>query len=366
MRKIAALPVLLLFAPAVLSAAEPQVTIENIHPQPAVPGDTVKISILAQNQGTSEATFGPIRTVTGKNVELLGQTAMNTSFTLCGGCQKTGMFYFKVSGDAVSGSRPVEFHLSSQDMGVVENAILDIDGQPDLMTTVEGLEVKQGKGEEFVLQLENIGTDNALQTTAELQHEHASFKPTKIHFGEIAPGETVNSTVIINTTDEIQSGPRQIKVDLAYRDGSRNLESTSTVTASVLEDSEITVSGVEAEDAAIGKPSRILVELENLGPGEASSLVSKLSCQRARVLYSKNFVGSLDAEESVPMVYTVIPEAKDVSCDIEVSYTDATGERMKESFDIRASRNNAGVLLLAAAATAILAGAYYWKRRESG
>jgi hypothetical protein len=365
MRKTAFFVLMFLITPAVLAASEPGITIEKIDPHPVEPGESFTVHLIAQNDGTSRESFSSLGVETGENIELLGRTSMKDRFDLCGGCQKTGTFYLQVSDDATSGSYPMEFHLNTGDIGIVENAVIEVDGKPDLFTTVNDLEVEQGGRTSFNLEITNTGTGAATQTTLTLENAQMGFSPSKISLGKIQPGEKVSREIELRASEDLKSGPSSIQIILEFSDDNRELKENSSVSAYILKNAELTVSQLDIGKAYIDRETRVMVELENTGPGEAESLSTDLSCKNAEVQGSKAFVGSLDSEESVPTVYTVIPQSSESECTLEASYSDSSREKLEKKFEIDASREKTDILpILGVLALIFVSGAYYWKKRE--
>lgn len=365
MRKLQLLTLLVLMFPAAMASSQPEIQIENITPQPGSPGDTVKVHLVAQNQGSTGSTYESVKVETGENISALGRTSMKESFYLCGGCQKVATFYLKISEDAVSGSYPVEFHLTSDGTGTVENAVIEVDGQPNLVVSAGNVEVEQGGETRFNLTVTNRGTDSSSETILTLDNPHMSFNPSKIYLGSLEPGETVRESVKLSAGEELEKGTSTVNADLEYRDETENVRKKSTLSAQVLQNAEITVSQIKVENAYIGSKTRVLAELENTGPGEAEKLSSKLSCKNAKVQGSKSFAGSLDSEESVPTVYQVIPSSDEVSCTLKTSYTDSKEEQVAQSFKISASRKKTDILpILGGLAFLLAGGLYYWRKRD--
>jgi len=365
MRKLQLLTVLVLMFPAAMASSQPEVQIENMAPQPGSPGDTVKIHLVAQNQGSTGSTYEPVKVETGENISDLGRTSMKESFYLCGGCQKVATFYLKISENAVSGNYPIEFHLTSDGTGTVENAVIEVDGKPNPVVSAEDMEVKQGGETSFNLSVSNHGTDVSSDTVITLSNPDMSLSPSKIHLGPVNPGETKERTVDLDAGENLDNGPSKVDAAVEYRDGSENLNKQSSFSSLVLENAEIVVSQIDTEEAYIGSETRVMVELENTGAGEASKISSQLSCENANVKTSKAFVGSLDSDESVPTVYQVVPDSKKVGCDVKISYSDSGEEVTNESFVIEASRERTDILpIVGILAILTISGVYYWRRRN--
>lgn len=365
MRKLLLLTILVLMLPATLASSQPEIQIESINPQPSSPGDTVKVHLVAQNQGSTGSTYQSPTVETSENISILGRTSLKESFYLCGGCQKVATFYLKISEDTTSGSYPIEFHLTSEETGIVENTVIEVDGKPNPIVSAKDIQVNQGGETRFDLTITNRGTDTSSETILTLGNPYMSFNPSKVYLGRLEPGETARKNVKLSAGEELDKGTATINADFEYRDETENIRKNSTISAQILPNAEITVSQIRAEDAYIGSKTRVMIELENTGPGEAEKLSSELSCENAEVQNSKAFAGSLDSEESVPTVYQVKPNSNEVKCTVKTSYVDSKEEHTNQSFEINASRKRTDMLpLLGGLAVLLVAGFYYWRKRD--
>ncbi len=317
MRRTLLFAVSLVFLVGCISAeSATEIRVQDRSPSISEPSDTVKMTVVVANNGNSDADYGSLEVETVDRVEYLGTTSnYQDSFSLCGGCQTIGTVYLKVSENASSGSYPVDFSIENSDsVGMVEKAVLDVDGEPKLLVKGEG-SVIQGEDSEISVEIENTGKDTATQVTASLDQPLMSFDYSKLNFGTLDVGESLNRTVEIDTDEKVESGPESIPVRLSYIDDERKGENTS-LSVNVLKDVKLAVSQVSS-DAVVGSQSRLMVELENIGESEADEIESKLECEDSEVTDSESFVGSLDSDESVPTVYRLIPQEDSTQCTIE-------------------------------------------------
>ena len=355
--------ILMVFSVGFVSAQPvTDIQVQDQSPSIAEPGDTVRLSVVVANNGDSEASYQSLDVETVDGVSYRGTTSnYNDGFSLCGGCQTIGTIYLKVSKDASSGSYPVDLNLENADStGVVEKTVLEVDGSPELVLKGNG-SVMQGESSEIDLELENTGKDSASQVTASLTHPLISFQPSKIDFGSIKTGESIENTLEINTDENLESGPETVPVTLSYTDGDRFVENTS-VPIDVLKDVNLVVSQVDS-DAIIGSESRVMIELENTGESKAEGIKSKVECEDSSVTDSESFVGSLDSDESVPTVYHVVPEKEIAECTLTASYTGENEKTLEESFEISAEKKSPvlpGLTVLMVLIVSLL----YWRRRS--
>ena len=120
----------------------------------------------------------------------------------------------------------------------------------------------------------------------------------------------------------------------------------------------------KAETGTVGRTVSVTVEIENLGPGRAEKLYSSLDCEGAVMEVSRSFVGKLNDEESVPMVFQIIPEQENVDCEFQTSYTDSQENTLNVensfSFEPRSYRN----YFIAGAVLVLVVLAYLYNRRS--
>jgi len=355
--------ILMVFSVGIVSAQPvTEIQVQDHSPSIAEPGDTVEVSVVVANNGDSEASYQSLDVETVDGVSYRGTTSnYKDGFSLCGGCQTIGTIYLKVSKDSSSGTYPVDLNLENADStGVVEKTVLEVDGRPELVLKGNG-SVMQGESSEIDLELENTGKDSASQVTASLSHPLISFQPSKIDFGSIKTGESIESTVEINTDENLESGPETLPVTLSYTDEGRIIENTS-VPVNLLKDVELVVSQIES-DGVVGSESRVMIELENTGESKAEGIQSIIECEDSNVPDSESFVGSLDSDESVPTVYHVVPERENVECTLTTSYTGEIEKKLEESFEISAEKKSPvlpGLTVLLVLTVSVL----YWRRRS--
>jgi len=345
-------------------SAQPVTEIQVQDQSPAIvePGETVEMSVVVANNGDSEEDYQSLDVETVDGVSYRGTTSnYKDGFSLCGGCQTIGTIYLKVSNDASSGSYPVDLNLESADStGVVEKTVLEVDGAPELVLKGDG-SVMQGGSSQINLELENTGKDLASQVTASLSHPLISFQPSKVDFGSLETGESIENTVEINTDEDLESGPETVPVTLSYTEGTRITENTS-VPIDVLKDVKLVVSQIES-DGVIGSESRLMIELENTGESKAEGIKSKIECEDSSVTDSESFVGSLDSDENIPTVYHVMPEKEKVECTLTTTYKGENEKTLEESFEISAENENPvlpGLTVLLVLIVSLL----YWRRRS--
>lgn len=350
-----------------ITAAQPktEIQVQDQNPGIADPGDTIRMDILVSNNGDSSGEYQPINIEAVPSIEYKGTTSnLAEEFSLCGGCQTTGIIYLKVRENASSGTYPVDIGIqSTENIGVVEKSVVEVDGSSELILTGNGT-VKQGESSEMKIQLENIGRDIATQTTVSLSHPLISFQPSKTSFGSLEPGDSAERSIEINTDEKIESGPETIHSTVEYREDGKRITKNSSVSLDILKDVEIVISQFKS-DARVSSSSRTLVELENIGNAEAEGIRSELECEGASILDGESYVGSLEPDESVPTVYSISPEQEDVNCRVKISYTGEEEHTLEESFSITAEHNNSFMLPSIIGLVVVAGGLFYWRKKNN-
>jgi hypothetical protein len=336
MRKAFVLCLILFLFETVVAQPQTELQVQNRNPIFPAPGDTVELNLLVSNEGTSEKAYRPLEVETVKGIDYRGTTSgFGEAFSLCGGCQTTGTLYFQVSKDAQSGAYPIDIKATGNNgIGIVEKTEVDVDGSPNLILETD-TEVTQGNTSISEIKIENVGTEKASDLSVNLEHPLIAFQPSKIFFGNLEVGESRNASVEIKVDDNLGSGPESIDALIEHREGSVRAVENSSVNLDVLKNVDLAISHIESS-AEIGSSSRVMVELENVGDSEAERISTDLNCQNEVVSKGQDFVGSLDAGESLPTVYSVTPKSESTDCTLNADYTGESRETLEESFELNA------------------------------
>ncbi len=365
MKKLVMVAILVLLSSFAAASVQPDITLEKIDPQPASPGDTVKMYVVVSNDGSDGATFEPLEVETVENVNFIGTTSdFAKEFSLCSGCQKTGTLTFRVSPDAFSGEYPVDVRVWREDFGIVGKFEINVDGTPNLVVNAEEFRVAPGENTTKKLTVRNIGTDTASQVTVRSGDDSITLGPSETVFDSIPPGEEKKREIRLKADKNTESGTRNLELELSYRDENTEKSSSKTISGEVLEKAEIAISDFSVENKVAGKQTTLTVQLENLGPGEAERIVSEIKCENAEVSSAKSFVGQLGDEESVPVTFSITPRAGDVRCTLTTDYTAGTRMQLQDSFNFSAERKQSFILPVLAAILVAAAGFYYWRKRR--
>lgn len=363
MRRAATLLLFVLLSAGLGAGVDSSVTANSIEPQPASPGDTVKVFVTAHNDGERATTFEPLSIETVPGVSVIGTTdSFREAFRLCDGCRLAGTVYLKVDEEAVSGTYPVDIELQHDAGAVVEKAAVEVDGTPDLTVNVPHTSVVPGENSSVTVTVENVGTDTATGTVLSLDGAFALY-PTTVLLGRIPSGETVQRTVQLSVDDDTSSGLTHPVFQLTYNDEAEQQVEEQSFAVTVRDAAELVLADFSVGTARVGSVATATVQLENLGPGQATHIMAALACDGAEVVQDRDFVGQIGDEESVPITFRVHPTSGQVQCRVTATYEDSTDRTLEASFGFPA-QSGMPLLPLLVAAVAVVGAAYLWKRRN--
>ncbi len=356
---------IVLMAGSSAATVEPVIEVQDSQPVIASPGDTVKLFIKVENKGTTQASFPGVDVETAEGISYTGTTSdLGEEFRLCGGCRTVGTLYFKVEEDAYSGTYPVDIGLSSGGTGVVKKYEFEVDGEPRLNVESSGTESAPGKKSNITFNVENVGTDTATDITLTPSSDRMSFRPSTATIESLGPGQEEELDLVLKTDEDIGSGVKSFELETVYMDESEQLETGFDLKMDVSEETELVLGDLNAEDAVLGSKTSVIVELENIGPGEAEAISSEIECEEAEVLSGKSYVGQLDDGESVPMTFEVIPRQRTSACTVKTGYSDSSRKTFSADVSFSAEKGSSRLPVFAGiAGLLVLAGLFYWRKR---
>lgn len=366
MRKQLILAAALLIATSSVAAEKDiNIGIQDVDPVPAEPGDTVEIYISVSNDGSSDAIVEPVDVETVEGMKFLGTTSsFRESFRLCGGCQKVGRLYLKVEEDTESGTYPVDIEARSDEVGVVEKTSIRVDSTPELVFNARTGDIVPGESFEMNLSIQNAGTDVASRVIVNPSKDGFSFSPSEISVGKIPAGESRHILLQGEVDRNVDAGIQTVPMEVSFRDDATDKTKTAKLPVKVLESAELAIADFETGDPVRGQKTTITLEIENLGPGEAEKIVSRIECEGADVDSGKSFVGKLGKDESVPVTFEVNPLEEDVSCSVKTSYTDNTRVDIEESFSFQPASKNSPLPVVIGVIVVLGIAGFYWRKRR--
>ncbi len=359
--------VFLLLIPAVFSIAEPGMVVEKITPQPADPGETVSVNVITRNTRETSYDFNPVEVETPEKIEFLGRSSKEEPFNLCENCQRAETFYFKVLENANSGKYPILFYFTTvEGNGIKKNISLEVDGTPKIVILPKETKISPGNKLNFSLNLKNAGADTASNLVVDLSGKDAfSIQPSYLTLGSLEPGEEILQHLSLKADKSLDAGLYNFEIISNYRDEDRSINDSSKISIEVLEKAETVISDLKIDDLVQGKETEAVVEVENLGPGEAEKIISQFSCQGAEVTNNKSFIGQLDEDESVPTLFRLTPKDSQIKCTLDLSYEDNRKRSTSETFVRSVDNSPFPVVTVLGIGLLLGIGAiYYWKKRK--
>ncbi len=361
---------ILLVLMAVLASAgtaetKPDITVRSVEPAVAAPGDTVRVSVIVANDGTTRGEFGPVTLEPVDGIAVTGSTSsLSERFALCGGCQRTGTFYLQVEETAMDGTYPFDVGLPAGDTTLIESAAIEVDGRSSLVLATSNVSIVPGETAPMDLELSNIGTDAANEVVISAETDGFAVSPSSRNVESLGSGADAMMSFTLRADREMDAGVRNLAFTATYTEDNSDRETTFSVPVDVTQRAEMAVDNVAGDSLVFGEPSDVTVDIENLGPGEAERITMELSCDGAAVENGRSFVGQLGDGESVPAVFTIVPDRMDVGCDISVQYSDERQRSIEERIELTAREKTSvlpyAFLLLAG----VLAGGYLWRKRR--
>ncbi len=357
--------VLVFLSVSASAAVGPDINVNNIEPTNPRPGDTVKVTLTVANNGNQESSFSYVDTQTTEGIEFTGTTSgFEESFNLCGGCQRIGTIYLRVDESAKTGTYPVDFVISAGGRKFKQKAELEVEGNPKLVVKTKETHLVPGVYKDLSITVKNIGTGRASETVLDQDEEMFSLNPQTIEFGDIDPGESVTRSARIIADEDMESGVKNLKSTLEYRHNSNKTSKKVKIPLVIDNLANLVIGTLESGTAVIGEPTTVTMELENLGPGEAEKISSRITCEGAEVLAGKSFVGQLDDDESVPTVFKIRPNTSNVKCSVDTSYEDRTARTFSEEININAKASSNLLYYITIFVILTGVGIYYWRRKR--
>lgn len=352
-------------APIAAAETKPDITVRSVEPAVAAPGDTVRVSVLVANDGTTRGAFGPVTLETVDGIAVTGSTSsLAEEFSLCGGCQRTGTFYLQVDEAAMDGTYPFDVRLPAGDTALIESSEIEVDGRSSLVLTASNVSIVPGETAPITLELSNIGTDAANEVVISAETDGFAVSPSARSLEGLASGQGTTMPFTLRADSEMDAGVRSLAFTATYTEDNTERETTFSVPVDVAQQAEIAIDNVAGDSLTIGEPSDVTVDIENLGPGEAERISMELSCDGAEVQNGRSFVGQLGDGESVPAVFTIVPGQQDIGCDIEVQYSDESQQVLEERIEVTAEDQKSFLPYAVLLVAGLLVGGYLWRKKR--
>lgn len=347
------------------AATDLEVNVQSVSPQPATPGENAEVSLVIRNDGEDPVTLGPVDVQTAAGIRYAGTTSsFREEFTLCGGCQQIGTLYLRINEDAGSGLHPLDIQVPSDSLTYSSEVQVEVDGAAVLTGAIEENSVAQGERANLTVEVSNVGTDAASSSVLSFSSQRFAVSPTSVSLGTLEPGDRAERTLSIVPDSSLESGSKRLNMTVAYTEDAERTSTSFGGSIDVVDRAELVLDQFSADDLVIGRESEVSVEVENLGPGTAERISVQLDCQGAEMKSRRAFVGELEDGETIPATFTVTPRESQVSCSLDVDYSDAQSRSVSAQSEFAASSTNNRTPLYAGAAIVVLLVIYFLYRRR--
>ncbi len=319
------------------SAAEINMALDKLSPQPVEPGQDFVLSITLANEG-SDATGVILKIVPDSPIILKNE---NDRIIDVGSIIKNGAtaetYRLHVDPRAVSGSYDIEFRarwLSDDQQretnktfevmvrGVPQLAISNITINPELTSPKDTFNI--------TFSVSNEGTGIAREIQISTATSDLPFVPigadTKV-IKELDPGESsqLNNRALVKDNAEISSYSIPIKMEYKDENGT-NISSQSFVGVRVLGKAELAISDLKTDpqDPAQGDTVTMTMRIENSGNGDAKSVKANLN-----ILFEGTktaFLGKIKPNDDAPAVFSLLAnESGDIPYLTAIEFEDDLG-----------------------------------------
>jgi hypothetical protein len=333
-----------------ISNVSASTTVSDLSSSTVEPGGEFTVKVTISNPDFDRKTYKPLVLDLPDGFKVVERPEEGLK-RLCGSCSDERVFRVKADSDVSSGVYTIEVEPDSSyttGLGQHEQFIITVDGEANLVATLERPEIKLGEEADAELRIENIGTDAASEIVVEPENSKIFFQPGKLTIDQIDQGEIFRRDLTVSLEESIKSGIYTTSLDIRYKDESQEKSSKSGVSVKAVEKSNIVISNTDFGKATVGQEMDALIELENQGPGGAENISTKINCRNATIKKDRSFMGQLEEDESVPAVFEITPKEKNVICSLSVRYTDSQNKEFTETFSITAERKPTPVIPVAA------------------
>ena len=372
------------------------IEISEITPNPARPGEDLLIKISIQNTGDEPAENVRIEIeeispfiFKYSTSEIYGSgTNMERDFQIEHIRQRSNVelnFHFRVDAKAESGIYQLEFTIKDKNGTSFSRRIpVRVEGNPDLVLTgTEILPVNGDNsssraiipGQEFYLRtvVKNAGNGEAKNVRVMLNLNNSSpLIPLEdnVRFIEnLSAGNSENLSfkLLLGSNADVQPYKIPMRITASNDAETFQIDKTQEIGINVLNRAKIDISSLkfDPEMPVKGQQASMIVRLENVGEGEASSVKARLEGLEGSGSTGA-FLGRLDKDDDAPAVFTFTPEkAGEQDVTLLVEYEDDFGEhQLSENLTFNVENREGNILPIVLGAVLILAaGIFYMKKK---
>ena len=321
--------------------ALPKIIVNKIDPQPVEPGKDLTIDVTIFNEESSGTGDFTVEMEHQFPFIFKSSTEDLSKINLCATCQKQNRYFLTVDANAVSGTYPVFVKEYTSNLETKKQVDIKIQGKPSIIfsTSVQGLD-KIIPNSEFavVIDVNNIGSGQARQI--KIQPESSMFVViggSVKSLDNLNPRETKQVVFDFVSASDIDASSYSIPFKISYLDEQgASINASQNLGVKVVNKGEISIQTIKIASTSTGsvsiaasEPFTIIARLENVGEGNADSIVTDIICPFEGS--KRAFMGQLKKDEDAPAVFNLITsKSGEFKCKILVSYEDDLGSHQKE------------------------------------
>ena len=372
------------------------VEVSEINPNPARPGEDLLIKISIQNAGDEPAEnvrigieeFYPF-IFKYSTSEMYGSgTNMERDFQIEQIRQRSRVelnLYFRVDAKAESGIYQLEFTIKDKNGTSFSRRIpVRVEGNPDLVLTgteilpVNGDNSSSGAiipGQEFYLRttVKNAGNGEAKNVRIMLNLNNSSplipLEDNVLFVENLSAGNSENLSfkLLLGSNADVQPYKIPLRITASNDAETFQIDKNQEIGINVLNRAKIDISSLKFDPGmpVKGQQVSMIVRLENVGEGEASSVKARLEGLEGSGSTGA-FLGRLEKGNDAPAVFTFVPEkAGEQAVTLLVEYEDDFGEhQLSEDLTLSVGRQKGSILPIALGAVLILAAAVFYMKKK--
>jgi hypothetical protein len=294
-------------------------------------------------------------------------------------------FHFRVDAKAESGIYQLEFTIKDRNGTSFSRRIpIRVEGNPDLVLIgTEILPVNKDNsssgaivpGQEFYLRtaVKNAGNGDAKNVRVMLNFNNSSpLIPLEdnVRFVEnlsAGSSENLSFKLLLGSNADVQPYKIPLRITASNNTETFQIDKVQEIGINVLNRAKIDISSLKFDPGmpVKGQQVSMIVRLENVGEGEASSVKARLEGLEGSGSTGA-FLGRLEKDDDAPVVFTFVPEkAGEQAVTLLIEYEDDFGaHRLREDLTFSVDRQKGSILPIVLGAVLILAAAVFYMKKK--
>ncbi len=373
-----------------------EVSVSEITPNPARPGEDLLIKINIENTGNDPAEnvkigieeLDPfIFTYSTSGVYGSG-TNTERIFQIEQISQRAKVelnFHFRVDERATSGVRQLEFTIvDGNGVSFSKRIPIRVEGNPDVVLMGTVITPTNGEnssvdalvpGQEFYLRttVKNAGNGNAKNVRVILDLNGSSplipLEDNVRFFESLKTGSSENLSfkLLLGSNAEVQPYKIPLRITASNEAEDFQINKAQEIGVNVLNQANINIASLKFDPQmpVKGQQVSMVLRLENVGEGEARFVKASLEGLEGSGS-TKAFLGRLKKDDDAPAVFTFIPDkAGDQEVTLLVEYEDDFGEhQLSEDLTFNVDRQTGSIIPIVLGAVLILAAAVFYMKKK--